>query len=266
MISLKIAKSFLFLSLILTAGSAVAQQDAETIPPPATEEILQWQEKFTYEVRYSFFKLGEVEVEIVRDSTLANAGWRMQTIITSNLSVPFVGKEENHYNSLFSVTDSLPKEKLYWRDNVDEEKYKDIVYEFNYTDQKVYAQEEDISPDTLDLEDYGGSGQLIFIISRLMAGTGTSYSMPLYLNMEKGYLDIEATTRTEMREYDAFEEPVETFYSEGETTVEGPFGFKGTYKAWFLTDELRIPLEAHVRVWLGNAKIRLIEYTKELRS
>lgn len=265
MISPNIQKSFLFLLLFLVAGQGFAQ-DTDSTDKLTTDDILEWKETFKYEVRYSFFKLGEVTVEFVEDTSGHEADWQMQTIITSNSSVPFVGKEENHYNSLFPTSDSLPRELLYWRDNVDEDKYEDIRYEFDYENGKVYAEEEDVEPDTLDLEGNGGSGQLIFLLSRVMAGQDTSYTMPLYLNMERGDLKINSTPQTEMRQYDAFDEEVETLYSEGETTIEGPFGFKGTYKAWFRNDELRVPVEAHVRVWLGNAKIKLIEYSKEPRE
>lgn len=265
MIPLNIQKSLLFLLVLILAAFESYAQDTSSTDSLTTDDILEWKETFRYEVRYSFFKLGEVTVEFIQDTSGHEADWQMQTIITSNSSVPFVGKEENHYNSLFSTSDSLPRELLYWRDNVDEDKYEDIRYEFDHQNGKVYANEEDMQADTLALEENGGSGQLVFLLSRVMAGQDTSYTMPLYLNMERGDLTINSTSKTEMREYDAFEEEIETFFTDGETTVEGPFGFKGTYKAWFRDDELRIPVEAHVRVWLGNAKIRIIEYTKELR-
>ncbi len=257
------------LLLISTMGfsQTAAPQTDQNFPPPNTSEILKWHETFTYEVRYSFFKLGQVKVEVVGDTLYNdNPSWYIRTIITSNSGIPFVGKEENWYNSIFMETDSLPKSQLYWRDNVDEEEYEDIRYEFSQSDMKVYAREEDGSRDTLDLEPYGSSGQMSFIISRLFAGTETLVQLPMYISLEKGYLTITNTKQMEEREYKAFEEPVMTYYSTGHTTIEGPFGFRGEFKSWYLADSLRVPLEAHVKVWLGNVRVKLIDYKKELRE
>ena len=77
---------------------------------------------------------------------------------------------------------------------------------------------------------------------------------------------MDNTLEKEKRKYDAFDEPVETYYGEGESTIDGPFGFRGSFKSWYLADDLRVPLEAHVRVWLGNVRIKLIDYKKELRK
>lgn len=257
----------LLLSLLCTNGFSQDSSLKNELPPPGIDEILKWHEVFTYEVRYSLFKLGNVKVEVVSD-TLYNGqeAWYLRSIITSNPGIPFVGREENWYNSIFTTTDSLPRAHLYWRDNVDEQDYEDLRYEFDQESEKVFVREEGNRLDTLALEPFGGSGHLSFLIGRAYAGTETSLNLPIYVNGEKGYLTITNTKRVEERSYKAFEEPVETYYSEGNTSVEGPFGFKGNFKSWYRTDELRIPLEAHVRVWLGNVRVKLIDYTKELRK
>ncbi len=234
--------------------------------PPELKELTGLKEEFTYEVKYSFFKLGEVIVEVLSDTTYeGKRAWHLKTVIRSNPGIPFVGKEENHYNSIFMESDSMPVEHIYWRDNVDEEEFRDVVYRFDREKQKVYGRMNEVESDTFDLEPGGNSGHPTFVTSRLYAGSDTTIRMPIYIDMNHGYLTINNTTDIESREYEAFENPVETFYTEGQTTIEGPFGFKGSFKAWFLTDAMRVPLEAHVRVWLGHVKIRLTDYKKQVR-
>lgn len=257
--------------ILVAAAPAVAQDNsspfADREQPPTAGELLKWHEIFTYEVRYSFFKLGEVKVEIVADTLLnGSKSWHLRSIITSNSGIPFVGEEENHYNSLFSVNNDAFQVQKFWTDNVDEEEYKDSEYIFDRQQQKVYAYEMDQPRDTLALEEPASSGHIIFYMGRLTAGTDSVLKMPIYLNSEKKYMTITHTTKTEMREYDAFSEEVETYYSKGKTDIDGPFGFSGEFESWYLTDDLRVPVEARVKVWLGNAKIRLIEYKKELRK
>ncbi len=227
---------------------------------------MQWHEIFTYEVRYSFFKLGEVQVEVVSD-TLHNGqkSWVLRTIIESNPGIPFVGREENHYHSLFSVANQAFDVHTFWSDNVDEDKFKESHYIFDRQEQKVYAYDKGHPRDTLALEEPASSGHITFMMSRLSAGTDTTVKVPIYLNREMKYLTATHTTETEMRDYDAFPEEIETYYTSGETDIDGPFGFSGQFEAWYRSGDLRIPVEARVKVWLGNAKIKLIDYKKERR-
>lgn len=256
---------FLFLPLALQAqDSLLTFGHAERAPTES--ELLKWHEVFTYEVRYSIFKLGEVKVEMMGD-TLYNGqnAQYLRTIITSSPGIPFVGREENHYNTIFTQTDSLPHTLVYWTDNVDDEEYDDTRYIYDYDAGKVYMREQE-TRDTLAIEEPASSGQLIFHLGRLFAGTENDFTIPIYLNLERGFISVDNTVKKEMRTYKAFDEPVETYYGEGESTIDGPFGFRGNFKAWYLADDLRVPLEAHVKVWLGNVRIKMIDYKKELRK
>jgi hypothetical protein len=235
--------------------------------PPTMDEMLKWKETFTYEVRFSFFKLGKVQTTVIRDTTYnGQKVWWLQTVITSNSGIPFVGEEENHYNTFMVATDSLPYTQLYWRDNVDEQEFNAERYIYDYDNEKVYLSKQGEPTDTLQLTEPSSSGQLIFYYSRLFAGTDKSYRLPVYLEGEKGYINGINSAEIETREYKAFEEPVKTYFSEGDADIDGPFGFRGKYKAWYIADDLRIPAEAHAKVWLGNVKVRLIDYKKEYRK
>jgi len=257
--------------LVIPSNEIMAQDSLLTFEhpdrPPTMDELLQWKEVFTYEVRFSFFKLGEVQTTIVRDTTYQGEKmWWLRTIITSNPGIPFVGKEENRYNTLMVESDSLPYTQLYWRDNVDEQEFDSERYVFDYENEQVYYFEKGAPVDTLELTEPSSSGQLIFYYSRLFAGTNKDYRLPVYLKQEKGYINGTNSTKIEMREYKAFEDPVKTYYSEGNADIDGPFGFRGEYKAWYIADDLRIPAEAHAKVWLGNVKVKLIDYKKILRT
>ncbi|MDZ7771860.1 MAG: DUF3108 domain-containing protein [Balneolaceae bacterium] len=269
--SLYPAVIFILALLLPAAGGVLHAQDLSIgpepeNPPPDISEILKWKEVLTYEVRYSFFKLGEVRTEVVRD-TLHDGRrvWWLRSIIRSNSSIPFVGKEENHYNSFIVADDSMPYTELYWRDNVDEQEFSDSRYDFDYGAGKVYVTEKGEEPDTLELDEPASSGQLILLYSRLFAGSERSYRLPVYLEREKGEILADNSRHTSMREYEAFEEPVPVFHSEGNADVDGPFGFRGEFEAWFRDDPLRVPVEAHMKVWLGNVKVRLIDYQKVKR-
>lgn len=273
LLQLRTVKLFIF-GMFLFAGMVAEVRGQDSLltfdhpdRPPTMDELLKWKEVFTYEVRFSFFKLGEVQTTIVTDTTYQGQKvWWLRTIITSNPGIPFVGKEENHYNTFFVETDSLPYTQLYWRDNVDEQEFNRERYKFDYDAEKVYYFEKGEPADTLALSEPSSSGQLIFYYSRLFAGTNKDYQLPVYLEREKGYINGTNSRRIEKRSYKAFENPVKTYFSKGHADIDGPFGFRGEYKAWYIADDLRVPAEAHAKVWLGNVKVRLIDYKKERRT
>lgn len=256
----------LFVNPVLLFGQT-PDQKATYISPPTANELLKWHEVLTYEVRYSFFKLGEVKVEIVSD-TLYNGqkSYYLKTVITSS-GVPFVGDERNRYSSIFTLAGNSFKALIYWADNVDEDTPNTSRYIFDYENEKVYGySKEKNKRDTLKLVQPASAGHLLFLMSRLHAGKDTTLRKPVYINLKKKHAVITHTTKTDVREYDAFNHPVKTYYARGDANFDGPFGFSGEFEAWYVTGDLRIPVEARVDVWLGSVQLKLIEYKKELRK
>lgn len=234
--------------------------------PPALEDIFSVKETFRYEVKYGFFKLGWVKVELLSDSVYKGKKHKfLLTEMESNSSIPFIGKELDRYYSLFFVNeDGLPVESLFWKDNMDEEEFKEIIYTFDREQDFVHYKEDDGTRDTLDLEEPATSGHIIFYFSRLFAGSEKDFKQPVYVSKKKGYLYGKNSPKKEERNYEPFDSPIMAYRMNGSTeNISGPFGFSGDFRAWFLNDDLRVPLEARVKVIWGNVIVRLIEYTRE---
>lgn len=233
---------------------------------PTMEEIFSVKETFRYEVKYSFLRLGWVEVSILSD-TLYDGSIKkhMFTDIRSNPKIPLVGTEIDQFHSLFYVNeDGVPVTSTYWKDNIDEDKYDEIRYNFDRENGVVTYREEDETRDTLKLVEPATAGHIIFYFARLFAGSDSTTTMPVYVTKRSGEIIMENSSKKEIRNYEAFDEPIEAYMSSGRTiNIDGPFGFSGNFRAWFLTDDLRVPLEARVRVFFGNAIVRLIEYKRE---
>lgn len=241
-------------------------QTFESNDQPTMEEFFSVKETFRYEVKYSFFKLGWVEVSLLPD-TMYNGKLHKHifTKVESNPKIPFVGTEIDHFHSLFYVNeDGLPVTSYYWKDNIDENKYEEITYTFDREKGEVRYKEEDDTRDTLKLVEPATAGHIIFFYSRLFAGSDIENTMPVYVTKEAGSISFKNPSKLEKRNYTAFDEPVEAYLTTGETKdIAGPFGFSGSFRAWFLNDDLRVPLEARVRILFGNAIVRLIEYKQE---
>ena len=258
----KICTIFALISFQLTTLAALGQEITyERDEPPTTDMLMNVNESFEYEVKYGFFTLGWVDVETLPDSTLdGRKVHHMRTRIRSNSKIPFVGKDIVNYESLFSYNDSTFYAHEFWRDDIHDENYDKLRVDFDRTEDLVYFYEEGETTDTLALEEPASGGDIVFYYSRMFAGIEEPYELPVYIEGEKSTLIASSSSETEMRSYDAFEDEVETYLSEGTTDADGPFGFSGRFKSWFLTDDLRVPVEAHVKVIFGNVKVRLIDY------
>lgn len=241
-------------------------QSREATDQPTMEEFFSYKEVFTYEVKYGFLYLGEVEVTLLPDTMFEGKLQKhLTTKITSNPRIPFIGTEIDHFHSFFYVNDEgIPVTSYYWRDNIDEDRYKDIEYYFDRENGEVTYKEEDDTRDTLKLVEPATAGHIIFYHSRLFAGSGKKDTMRVYVTKQGGSILFDNGTELEKRNYAAFEEPVQAYLTTGRTKdIDGPFGFSGKFRAWFKDDELRVPLEARVRVLFGNAMVRIVDYKKE---
>ncbi len=254
----------LLLFPLLTSMYGVSQENILS-EQPSLEKLVSVKETFRYEVKYGFFKLGWVEVTLLPDTVYnGRVHKHLVTKMESNSKIPFMGTEIDHFHSLFYENeDGIPVTSLYWKDNLDEGKEKEIIYSFDRETGTVAYKEEDNTEGMLDLIEPGTAGHIIFYFSRLFAGGDSPSSMPVYVSKNVGYIHFENSPDLERRKYRPFGK-VDTYLTRGKTEdLEGPFGFSGNFRAWFLNDDLRVPLEARVKVFLGNAIIKLIEYEKE---
>lgn len=260
-----LSKSKPWLLFLLISSSVQAQSEFtfKSDDPPTMQMLIDAREEFEYEVKYGPFTLGWVEVGLLPDSTYeGEKAYHIRTIMKSNNRVLFVSYKELHYESLFTWNDKWPYSFVFWRNDIHDDIYDKLRIDFDRENEEVIFYEEGEETSTLDLVEPASGGDIIFLYSRLFAGLEEPYSLPVYTEGECGEVTAASSSRTEMREYDAFDEPIETYLSEGEADIEGPFGFRGSFKSWFATDDLRIPVEAHVRVIFGNVKIRLISYKR----
>jgi hypothetical protein len=159
-----------------------------------------------------------------------------------------------------AVRDSLPYTMVFWTDNIDEGIREETRYEYYHEEGVVHTFEEGEPIDTLTIEQPASSGHIVFYLSRLFAGGPKPYEIPVYIEHEEGGLKSWGNMKIHEREYPAFKEPIPTYKMDGKADVNGPFGFSGRFTSFFAADRLRVPLEAHVKVWIGSVKVRLTGY------
>ena len=253
-----------FLLLIPSESSAQTQFSFERESPPTMEMMIDAREIFRYEVTYGWFTLGWIEVKLLADSTFnGQKAYHLQTQMKSNHKNILIGKKRVNYENLFQYNDKWPYSFVFWRDDLHDNEMDQVRIIFDRDSSEVHFYESGELEETLDLVEPASGGDIIFYYSRMFAGEETPYKLPVYIENELGYVTSRSSKKTEMREYEAFDKPVETYLSEGHADINGPFGFSGNFKSWFSTSDLRIPVEAHVKVIFGNVKVKLISYKRE---
>ena len=260
----------LFVILVFYSSETFAQLSYPDVKqkPPTARQIIEADEYLKFEVKYSFLKLAWVELEAVRDTVIEGDTLSyLRSIVRTNSRVPFMDEDIDYYNSLFYVNeDNKPVTYSYWKDNVDAGRYREYDYFFDRELNQVRFDENGVR-DTLNLVEPATSGLIIFVWSRMFAGTKTPYDMNVYVSKEQGKIHAENFDKKEKRKVIAFDDKeFDTYYSKGQAKVNGPFGFSGNFEAWFLADDLRIPVEVRMKVFLGNVKVRLIEYRRGVKN
>jgi len=242
---------------------AQAKLTFERNSPPTMQMLMDAREVFEYEVKYGFLTLGWVDVELLPD-TLINGekAYHMRTRIRSNNRILFVGTRIVNYENIFQFNEKWPYSHVFWRDDVHDEEYESAKIIFDREQNLVHFYEKGEFMESLELIEPASGGDVVFYYSRMYAGIRTPYELPAYIENELGYVRARSSPTIELRSYDAFDEPIKTYMSEGTADVDGPFGFRGQFRSWFSTDDLRVPVEAHVRVIFGNVRVRLISYER----
>jgi hypothetical protein len=253
-------------ALLILLVAATLHSLAQRAPrsQPTMPSLVKAKEQLIYSVHYGFLTLGEVILEEVRDTLYqGKKAHYSRTIIRSNPSIPFVGRKERHFHSIFAHNDTIAYGLNFWTDSVHDNEYFDSRYIFDYEKGKVFIFEFEEPTDTLALDGPADSGPTLHLITRLYAGMNAKRTYPIYISNEKGDVEMTYTSRIDQISTEAFSGPVSAYYSFGNANLKGPFGFSGAYKAWHMTNDSRIPLEAHVRVWVGNVKVKLKSYGKQ---
>jgi hypothetical protein len=255
-----------FLAMLITVSATVYLSAGRNDPTVTLPELMNMQEYFRFEVRYGFMRLGDIEVYIEKDTLFRGQEAKLvRAVIKSNPSIPLVGYKEVHYFSILAFNEREPYALRFWTNNLHKGIDESTVYDFDYENGWVYTFEDGEPVDTLELNRPADSGPALFYFSRPFSGTGETVQYPIYVEHEKGMVTIENHKKVDRIKSQAFDgEQVEVYYSEGQADLQGPFGFKGYYKAWHKTGHMRIPIEAHVSVWLGNVRVRLVEYRENL--
>ncbi len=225
-------------------------------------------EHLTYKVKYGFLTLGSVIVDVLPDTSYRGKMYReMRVIVKSNPSLPFVGNKEDDFYSLMSRNDTTAYDALFWANDIDDHIHNKTLYKLHYDEGKVYSyirEKSDgplIAKDTLPLDKPSICGPAFFYIFRLYTQPDARGRIPIYINQKEETVKLNCDGDRRNSKIDALSDTkIPLIKSSGNAGFDGPFGFKGDFSAWFTDDSLRIPVSAHLKVWIGSVSVHLESY------
>jgi hypothetical protein len=239
----------------------------QVIAQPSPEQLRPIREYFLYEVHYGPFRLGFVEIHPVVDTVYAGIpALKYKMVMRSNPKLLFLGNKREHYYSVFAEKGDKTYGLEFLSDDIDSEIMKEILMVTDTLSKAVHIEfrpeKDEFYQKELPWAPYSLLGPDIYYFSRLFAGKDTLIKSPIYVDTTLQEIALRYESRPEKRHYLAFPDSVETVKLYGDAPFTGPFGFNGKFYAWYGTDSLRIPLEAHADVWIGAVKVKLIEYKR----
>lgn len=137
---------------------------------------------------------------------------------------------------------------------------------FDYDHMKVLVEEgvpgnEELT-DTLEIDNYFQDGLSLFYFARGFIGTDENRTIPTLVNKDVVSTDFVFNGERTSRKSKVVDYPVEVIELTGSANFSGIFGMTGAFRGWFTNDYAAIPIEAKLRVLIGNVTIELIEWNR----
>jgi hypothetical protein len=222
-------------------------------------------EDFTYVVKYAFLRLGEVRIRVVEKTKIRNVPvYKTEAYIDSYPDLPFVSIHQVYESYIDSTFFPL---KFYARIFGDDTVF--VQYSFlNHS--KIEMQKGKLGSSHLYLDSTAvinkrfQDGLSILFYTMMNMGTQKSLNVPCFVNEKKENAKLNYYSGTEPISVESVDYEIECLHLDGETNFVSVYGLTGKFEGWFSNDELSVPIVANMQVLIGNVRLELIKWNKEL--
>jgi len=222
-------------------------------------------EELTYDVSYMGISLGTIKV-----TTLKNENFNGKTVhhtkvyIDSRKGIPFV--------DLHSIYESWIDPSVQFSHNFaastkeSDGSWSYDKYLFDYPGQTVtmekYKANKLSNKRILKTTKKWNDGSSLFFLARQMLKSKKTIKVPTIIMDDTVSTSINFVGKEEIVEIDAAKYPIKTVYLSGTANWTGIYGLSGKFEGWFSDDEARIPIRAKMKLYVGNANIELVKWSR----
>ncbi len=251
---------------LVTSAAVISSEPDATVTFPQSNgnaHVFKIGEELVYNVRYGFISLGKITVTVTGSKETSNGTLYQATAdIASYSGVPFV--------SLHHIYSSEMTPRFYsmWFESLERNKDEwDVMrFNFDYDRMRVLVEEglqgnEELT-DTLEIDNYYQDGLSLFYFARGFIGTDENITIPTLVNKDVVTTDFVFNGARTSRKSKGVDYPVDVIELRGRANFSGIFGMTGAFRGWFSNDDAAIPIEAKLRVLIGNVTVELIEWNR----
>ncbi len=253
---------FAFVLIFILSAELVSQQEFEKFDKSFNTSFIQVGEELTYEVKYLFFKLGQIKFKVV-DKFIENGSelYKVRVIVNS-YSVPFV----DIHASFEATFDSRFVARKYYSELNERKYYQSVRYQF-YKNLSAYVVEKNYQNfeydtkgqkiDTVKVLTMYCDGPSLFYYARSNFNQTKTMVVPTFIEGVKGITIINFGKRKTKIKIDALNKPVDAYEIDGKANYIGFFGLTGDFTGWISADEKAIPLKGKLKVLVGSVTVEL---------
>jgi hypothetical protein len=229
-------------------------------------QVFEIGEQLKYNVRYGFISLGSITVTVY-DTVDAYGGveYLARADIKSYSGVPFVNLHHIYFSRMSSMLfsnhfEGLEKSKNAWLI---------MRYSFEYDSMRVIIEEGEQSSetritdvDTLSINGFFQDGLSLLYFARGFVASDLTPTIPTLVNKDIVTTEFRFNEKRTSKKSKAVDYPVDVVEFSGKANFSGIFGMTGAFRGWFSGDIAAIPIEAKLRVLIGNITVELIEWNR----
>lgn len=271
----------LALILFLLAGAAVAQPDrlqlrtdslttrdsddlaASATPLRATMDGMpfQWQvgEELFYKVKYTFFTVGDLYFQVKKaDTVRGNPVFHCHMHMKSNSRIPFVNIDDT-YDSMIDADEFYSHEFWAYEQQKDHVLY--THYDFDYDAGEVRIIEKKLfesdtvqtldSTAVLDVRVQDGLSLLFFARANSATSNRQDVNVFAFNKLSQTFINFSG----KQEEVSVKDSKVDGWFLDGKMKFVGIAGIKEDFKGWFAPGPQKVPVEAHMKAFLGSVKL-----------
>jgi hypothetical protein len=247
----------LFAIFLFSSGRTSAQ----AVPPSA---IFSEGEELVYNVRYSFFNLGQVRIKTLNKMRTATyTAYQTKALIDSYPKVPFVDLHAVYE----SLVDSTVCSRGFVGKGKEDERWNFARYSFEYDRNRLLMEVGNrdtviAKRETVEVLGPYNDGLSIFFFARDHLMDNKKLTVPCVVMEKKTTMRLDFKTQPSSVEIDAIDYPVDVVHFDGSADFVGIFGLTGDFEGWFSNDVARVPIMAKMKVIIGSVTIELMEWKR----
>jgi hypothetical protein len=232
--------------------------------------FLQMGEELTYEVSWSFIKLGTIRAKMLHRT---GKGTKPRYTVICYID-SYAGLVVASLHTIFESSmdnDCYSDSFISWEK--DGKRWTTVSYRFDREKNRLIS-EEGVSQhdtgkamlvqkrDTLSVDEHCLDGLSMLYFARANVSSGKAFTVPTVIQGKQGTTVFNFYGKQTSAKIDAAEYPVSVIEFDGNAQYSGVFGLSGPFKGWFSNDGAHVPIKGKLKVILGSVTVELIKWQR----